>query len=139
LIQISVVPTNLVDDYWDIALPLFSKSFEYTSTKVLPEDVYSDIMKGNQTLWIVFEEETFHVIGAFTIRVKNYPGGNALSGEHLGGERLSEWADLLFDTMERYARDLGIKNLELIGRRGWEKILKPKGWIANLVIFEKEI
>lgn len=107
--------------------------------KISPEDVYEDIMRGNQSLWLVFEDDPFQVIGAFTIRVKSYPAGAALAGEHLGGERLSEWADQLFQIMEQYARDLNISHLELIGRRGWEKILRPKGWNANLVIFEKEI
>jgi hypothetical protein len=139
VIKISAVPPEMVDDYWDVAFRLFSKSFEYSSMKISPEDVYEDVMRGNQSLWLVFEEEPFEVIGAFTIRVKTYPAGAALAGEHLGGERLAEWADQLFQIMEQYARDLGIKHLELVGRRGWEKILKPKGWKANLVIFEKEI
>jgi hypothetical protein len=139
VIKISAVPPEMVADYWDVAFQLFSKSFEYSALKISPEDVYEDVMRGNQSLWLVFEDEPFLVIGAFTIRVKSYPAGHALAGEHLGGERLSEWADQLFQIMEQYARDLNISHLELIGRRGWEKILKPKGWKANLVIFEKEI
>lgn len=139
MIKISAVPPDMVGDYWGLALPLLAKAFKYSSSKVDPEDVYEDLMKGNQSLWIVFEGTPINVIGAFTIRIKTYPAGAALCGEHLGGERLNEWADDLFEIMERYARDLGINNLELIGRRGWEKILKPKGWEAKLVIFEKEI
>lgn len=139
MIHISVVPPEVVDTFWDKALPLFSKAFKYASVKIDPEDVRQDVAVGNQTLWVVFEDTPDNMIGAFTIRVKSYPAGLALCGEHLGGERLDEWADNLFGVMEEYARDLGIKNLELIGRRGWEKILKPKGWKADLVIFEKEI
>lgn len=139
MIKISAVPPELVPDYWEIALPLFAKSFRYSSLKINEQDVYEDIMRGNQSLWIVFDESPVNTIGAFTIRVKNYPAGQTLCGEHLGGERLEDWADMLFEIMERYARDLGIKNLELIGRRGWEKILKPKGWEGKLVVFEKEI
>jgi len=139
LIKISAVPPEMVDDYWGLALPLLSKAFEYSAAKVDPQDVYEDLMNGNQSLWVVFEGTPINLVGAFTIRVKAYPAGQSLCGEHLGGERLNEWADQLFEIMESYANDLGIKNLELIGRRGWEKVLKPKGWKSNLVIFEKEI
>ena len=139
MIKISAVPADMVGDYWEKALPLFSKAFKYCAHKVYPSDVYDDIQKGDQTLWIVFEDLPSNMIGAFTIRVKSYPAGVSLCGEHLGGERLEEWADKLFEIMEVYAKDLGIKNLELIGRRGWEKILSPKGWSSKLVMFEKEI
>ena len=139
MIKISAVPPEMVDDYWGLALPLLSKAFEYSAAKVDPQDVYEDLMNGNQSLWVVFEGTPINLVGAFTIRVKAYPAGQSLCGEHLGGERLNEWADQLFEIMESYANDLGIKNLELIGRRGWEKVLKPKGWKSNLVIFEKEI
>lgn len=139
MIKISLVPPELVETYWGQALALFSKAFEYAAHKIEPQDVLDDCLNGDQTLWVVFDETPQNMLGAFTIRVKSYPAGTSLCGEHLGGERLDEWADRLFEIMENYARDLGIKNLELIGRRGWEKILKPKGWKSNLVIFEKEI
>ena len=139
MIHISVVPPEMVSAVWPQAVALLSKAFEYATMKVDPEDVYTDIMKGHQTLWVVFDDTDDSMIGAFTIRVKQYPVGQALCGEHLGGERLTEWSDNLFEIMESYARDLGITKLELIGRRGWEKILRPKGWKASLAIFEKEI
>lgn len=139
MIKISAVPPDMVDDYWGLALPLLSKAFEYSSHKIEPEDVYEDLMRGNQSLWVAYEGSAINLVGAFTIRIKLYPAGAALTGEHLGGERLDEWADELFEIMESYARDLKINNLELIGRRGWEKILKSRGWKSNLVIFEKEI
>lgn len=139
MIKISAVPQELIADYWGLALPHLSKAFKYSSNKVSAEDVYDDLIRGHQSLWVVFEGTPINLIGAFTIRVKSYPAGMALAGEHLGGERLNEWAEDLFQTMESYARDLGIHNLELVGRRGWEKILKPRGWNSNLVIFEKEI
>lgn len=129
----------MVGDYWNPALQLFSKAFKYCAHKIDPEDVHDDIMRGDQTLWIVYEDMPSNMIGAFTIRVKSYPAGVSLCGEHLGGERLDEWADQLFEIMERYAKDLGIHNLELIGRRGWEKILKSRGWDSKLALFEKEI
>jgi hypothetical protein len=118
---------------------LFSKAFDYAMGKVEPEDVYNDIMSGRQTLWVVFDDATEKMIGSFTIRVKEYKSHSALCGEHLGGERLDEWADNLFEIMESYARDLGIHKLELMGRRGWERTLRPKGWKPTLAIFEKEI
>jgi len=139
LIKISAVPPDMVDDYWGLALPLLSKAFEYSCHKIDSQDVYEDLMRGYQSLWIAFEGTPVNLVGAFTIRVKSYPAGDALAGEHLGGERLDEWADQLFEVMELYAKDLNIKNLELIGRRGWEKILKSRGWKSNLVIFEKEV
>ena len=139
MIKISAVPPDMVDDYWGLALPLLSKAFEYSCHKIDSQDVYEDLMRGYQSLWIAFEGTPVNLVGAFTIRVKSYPAGDALAGEHLGGERLDEWADQLFEVMELYAKDLNIKNLELIGRRGWEKILKSRGWKSNLVIFEKEV
>lgn len=139
MIKINLVPPEVIDNYWGKALELLSKAFEYSSMRVNPESVRDDCMSGDQSLWIVYEDTTDNIIGAFTIRIKSYDAGSTLCGEHLGGERLEEWADRLFEIMEDYAHDYQINKLELIGRRGWEKILKPKGWTSNVVIFEKEI
>jgi hypothetical protein len=139
VIKISAVPVDLVNQYWGHVLPILSKAFNYASMKISEQDVYTDIMNGDQTLWVAFDGTPLNLVGAFTVRVKNYPAGKALCGEHLGGERLNEWADELFDTMESYANHLGINRLELIGRRGWEKLLRSKGWKANTIVYEKEI
>jgi len=139
VIKISAVPVELVDQYWSHVLPMLSKAFDYASMKVDEQDVYTDIMSGDQTLWVAFEGTPLNLVGAFTVRVKSFPAGKALCGEHLGGDRLNEWVDELFNTMEGYAIHLGITRLELIGRRGWEKLLKSKGWKANTIVYEKEI
>ena len=139
MIKISAVPPEMVDDYWDVALPLLAKSFEYVAYKTTPEDVYEDIMTGRQSLWVAFEDDTLRIIGAYTVRIKTYPMGATASCEHLGGERMDEWAEEMSNVMERYIRDIGIEHMEIVGRRGWEKFLKPRGWSSDLVVFRKDI
>lgn len=139
MIKISAIPPDMVDDYWDVVVPLLEKSFEYVAYKTTAEDLYDEIKSGHQSLWVAFEEDSLRIIGAYTIRIKTYPNGATASCEHLGGERMDEWADQMSNVMERYVRDIGIEHMEIIGRRGWKKFLEPKGWGSDLVLYRKDV
>jgi hypothetical protein len=139
VIQISLVPQESISLFWDDACQHFERSFNYSPIFVDKDELLVDCLNGDLTLWVVYDETPDQMIGAFTVRIKKYPGGTVLSGEHLGGSRLDEWADQLFDMMDQYAKLYNVSALELIGRRGWEKILKPRGWTADLVTFHRKV
>jgi len=58
---------------------------------------------------------------ALVTRINEYPRLKALSWWLIGGDDLSEVLAFL-PLLERWARELGCRRMEGVGRRGWERV-----------------
>ena len=47
------------------------------------------------------------------------------------------WRDAMLQTLEKWAIDNSCDGMEMTGRKGFEKILKPHGWTPEYAVFEK--
>lgn len=135
----TLVPAEHVPHYWDSAFRLLKKAFTHAPVPVREEDVLMDCLNGNQTLWLIYEGHPLNIIAAVTVRVKQYPTTKSVCSEHLGGERAEEWIDLLEETITSYGKTIGATSIEVIGRQGWWKHLKNRGWDTGMVMYHKEI
>lgn len=93
---------------------------------------------GRRQLWVVRDEDGAVVLAPVTEIVKNDATGKVrLVCAEVGGERLGEALPLL-ETIERWAkREHGATESDLIGRRGWDRLLKPRGYQLAAQIFRK--
>lgn len=135
----TLVPAEHVPHYWDSACNLLKKAFTHAPVPVREEDVLMDCLNGSQTLWLIYEGNPLNMIAAVTVRVKQYPTAKSVCSEHLGGERAEEWIDLLEETITSYGKIIGATSIEVIGRQGWWRHLKNRGWDTGMVMYHKEI
>lgn len=98
--------------------------------------IVQEILNGDQHLWVVLDEDS-KVISALTTKFVSYPGKLLLAGQFLGGEKIMRWRALMLETLERWAIDNNCDGMEMTGRRGFERVLRPHGWTPEYTVFEK--
>lgn len=106
---------------------MLEKALEDSRGRVDVIEVYIDLMKNDQTLWLALSEDN-EIIGCCTVRIIQYATFNACNLENIAGENMEEWIWEGFEVLSRYARDMKCQRLEGQGRPGWERFLKREGW-----------
>jgi hypothetical protein len=104
------------------------------------ENIITQCAAGRRQLWIVQDETGRVVLTPITEVVRNdATGAVRLVCCEVGGERLQECLPLL-DVMEQWAKEVhGATESELVGRRGWERLLKPHAYELAAQIYRKRL
>tara|TARA_R110000824_G_scaffold54853_1_gene151328 strand:+ start:642 stop:1073 length:432 start_codon:yes stop_codon:yes gene_type:complete len=135
-VEVSLVDPDYLHLIWDEASLVLDRSTGTAHGRYSLDHIEHEIMIGEQHLWIVFDDDK-KVISALTTKFVSYPGKRLLAGQFLGGERIMRWRDSMLETLERWAVDNNCDGMEMTGRRGFERILKPHGWTPEYTVFEK--
>tara|TARA_R100000963_G_C4644883_1_gene108893 strand:+ start:1052 stop:1483 length:432 start_codon:yes stop_codon:yes gene_type:complete len=123
---------------------LLEKALEYTEGEYLLEDIYTELLNGNLTLWLGCSPEEKKIIFAATTTILRYPRYNSLLILHIGSEnnkfiRHIEdfWKE---DTpLTDYIKQNNIKKIEILGRNGWLKALNKVGFKRSYTALTKKI
>jgi len=135
-VEVSLVDPDYLYLIWDETSSVLDRSIGTAHGRYSLDHIAHEIMTGEQHLWVVFDDDK-KVISALTTKFVSYPGKRLLAGQFLGGERIMRWRDSMLETLERWAVDNNCDGMEMTGRRGFERILKPHGWTPEYTVFEK--
>lgn len=102
--------------------------------RISADTVLQGLTSRTHLLWLVSRGD--ELAAAFTTRVAQYPLKSMLVIECLGGSRLKEWAARTTETLQNFAKDYGLDGIEMFGRDGWVRALKPYGWKHSMVVCE---
>jgi hypothetical protein len=56
-----------------------------------------------------------------------------------GGERMEQWLPDILQALKDHARHNGCSSVEVFGRKGWERVLKPHGYTHTYTTLELEL
>lgn len=136
--KISLVPKEEVIHVWGTVEKLLERAVAYSNGRFDTVDLYMDILKGDQTLWIAFDEDR-KIHAAATMRVVQYPGMKVLRIESLAGGKMAEWVADAHTTASRYGKESGCSRIEAFGRKGWQRVFAKFGGKPFAVQYELEI
>ena len=134
--EVSLVDPKYLYLILDETLATLGKSVGTAHGRYSMGHIVQEILNGDQHLWVVLDEDS-KVISALTTKFVSYPGKLLLAGQFLGGEKIMRWRALMLETLERWAIDNNCDGMEMTGRRGFEKVLRPHGWTPEYTVFEK--
>jgi len=98
-------------------------------------DIIQRVIDKVSDLWVSVDSETDEIVGCFVIGAAAYPQATGIMSEALGGQ--FEFSDM-FPIVEEYYKKLGYAFVELTGRKGWEKKLKPLGYeLTSITVYKK--
>jgi hypothetical protein len=81
--------------------------------------VKQDLEAGDSQLWTIWRGE--QIEAAWTTRIQTDPDGSIYCLAWMcAGDNVSDWIHLS-QAMEDWARDLGCKDVRVVGRPGWKK------------------
>ena len=101
---------------------------------VQTEDVVDRIINRQSDLW-VSTDESGDIVGCFVIGAAPYPRSKGIYTEALAGKLI--FMDFI-PKVENFYKQFGYEFSEIIGRKGWERRLKPLGYnFSNITIYKR--
>jgi hypothetical protein len=135
---VSLIPFG----YLHAALPQLShqlqKSEFWTNGRASVDDIIRFLYDGQMQLWLAHIDGQ-QVLGYVITEIKEYPRCKMLVMQYCAGDigSLEDVGDLVFETLERYAKDTGCSGIEFFGRPGWTPHAKKHGCTVQTVVYEK--
>jgi hypothetical protein len=135
---VSLVPFG----YLHAVLPQLSaqlqKSEFWTNGRASVDDIIRFLYNGHMQLWIAHVDGQ-QFLGYVITEIKEYPRCKMLVMQYCAGDTgsLEDVGDLVFETLERYAKDAGCSGIEFFGRPGWTPHAKKHGCTVQTVVYEK--
>ena len=138
-LEISLVPNGHISATIPGLLPYLAKSEEWTRGRSKVDDLLRFLLNGQMQLWVVFSQEENRIFGHVITEVKTYPQCKMLVVQYCAGEEnhMQYCEDEMYNLLDRFAKDAGCSGIELIGRPGWGKHVKKRGYEVQSVMYQK--
>lgn len=112
----------------------------HSDGKFSPEHVVDQCAKGHMQMWLAVREDdaSTDYLAALVTELVDYPGRKVLSIPFLAGSEMASWLHL-YPQIEDWAKEQGCGEVEIIGRKGWERVAGPLGFAYSYTTLAKEI
>ena len=121
---------NGFTEEWERSKPFLIDALGFTGSHSI-DDVLEEVKDGSAVFYPVRD-------GAAVFRLGDYPQKKVLLIWLYGGEMASNIKGVL-DAAEFHAEELECTELMIVGRRGWERVLKPHGFVHQGVLLTKDV
>ena len=132
--MITPIPSYYTTVIWPKVRQLLIPAIEGVDSGFKEEDILKRLQVANMQLWVVNEYEA-----AAVTQVQQYPQFKSALIVALGGENMNEWLDEFIETVEKWASEIGCAYMEEYGRKGWERVGKPRGWEPLYTVMRKAV
>jgi hypothetical protein len=125
--EICAVPRELVPRFWPMVRQWVAASLEHSVMHELHSDeVYWSCYEGSYLLLVM--RSSGQVRGCAVLAKSTDPQGRPYLGLICcGGERVEEWLSVLVAACKLVALEHGAREIVVMGRPGWQRLLKPHG------------
>jgi flagellin-specific chaperone FliS len=97
-------------------------------------DLVNKVMQGQSDMWLSVDSNG-KTKGCFLVAVAQYPKSVGIFSEATAGKFNF---DDMFPKVEQFYKELGYQFVEISGRKGWERVLKPMGYqVKNITIVKR--
>lgn len=133
----TAVPRTEVKQVWSIAAPLLAPAVALSNGRISLSSIFDWLTDSRYILWLAYENPT-EIRAAFVTREAHYPCRKMLTIDIAGGSEMHGWVSEADRVFRAYARDAGLDGVEIYGRAGWVRALKPLGWTGGTVLVETD-
>lgn len=129
-----LLETGAINNLWPTIENLLTR---VTDEKVGVSDVYDFVIDGRWMLWVCQIPDTLEITSVLVTEFIHYPQVCNLRVVFLSGDD-EDWAYGIA-VFEDFARINGCHEVEILGRKGWERVLRDKGFSLNHITLSKRI
>ena len=122
---------NGFTEAWERSKPFLANALEHSGNEYTVDDVLKEIEDDHAIFYPTKK-------GASVFRIALYPQKRMLRIWLAGGDMGSS-IDSILEAAEYHAAEHECDGIEVLGRRGWEKVLKPYGYEHKRVMLIKEL
>jgi hypothetical protein len=118
---------------WHDVAPFLERALKYAHFKYLLDDIYKAIQKNDMQLWLAYTDEG--MCACFVTNVLEFPQERTLEIVFCGGKNMRVWVADVWKVISDFGRISHCKACEVIGRRGWKRVLTKFGFKEVQTIF----
>lgn len=134
LTQIPMTDKDLIPDR---AIQDIMDAMEHGHNERTLKQIIDSIEDGSSQIWIKFSDAMAHECTVVT-EIQDFPNCRSCIVNYLGGDNaLGHMADV--GAIEEWAKFNGCSDMRLIGRKGWERVMKTHGYENQYTIMLKEL
>jgi len=136
------IPSSNLDDVWSLVKKDISEALSYSGNHTDAQFVYDTIKQSKMQLWVVWDKEKeatidkyYGVVVTEIIKRKLIQSCNIFI---VTGRHRQKWQHLI-SVLEDFAIENDCTNMELIARKGWQRIMEQFDYKPTHVVLEKKI
>ena len=136
------IPSSNLEDVWSLVKKDISEALSYSGNHTDAQFVYDCIKESKMQLWVVWDkdkpttlEKYYGVVVTEIIKRKLIQSCNIFI---VTGKHRQKWQHLI-SVLEDFATDNDCTNMELIARKGWQRIMEQFDYKQTHVVLEKQI
>lgn len=122
--------------FWPEAEPFLRPAVHHTDPEAYLQLIHSRIVGAVNQLWRISDEEG--ISKGYAVTELYTAGHQVIAQIHMGAGKLEDFLEQL-DSFEYWAREQGAQTIQIIGRKGWEKIMKPFGFNHDYTSLTKRV
>ena len=136
------IPSSNLDDVWSLVKKDISDALSYSGDHTDSQFVYDCIKEKKMQLWVVWDkdkpttvEKYYGVVVTEIVKRKLIQSCNIFI---VTGKHRQKWQHLI-SVLEDFAIENNCTNMELIARKGWQRIMEQFDYKQTHVVLEKPI
>lgn len=128
---------NDLDFYWGFVSEYLESALEHTDGEISLKDIHSDIVNRERQLWIIKRDACY--IAAIVTQIYSYNSGIKIGEITIAGGKEHRLWDHFTDVVGEWFKDQGCKFIDIIGRPGWQRLYKDRGFKTAYVQLRKKL
>ena len=136
------IPSSNLDDVWSLVKKDISEALSYSGNHTDAQFVYDTIKQSKMQLWVVWDKDKeatidkyYGVVVTEIVKRKLIQSCNIFI---VTGRHRQKWQHLI-SVLEDFALKNDCTNMELIARKGWQRIMEQFDYKQTHVVLEKQI
>jgi hypothetical protein len=136
------IPSSNLDDVWSLVKKDISEALSYSGNHTDAQFVYDTLKEDKMQLWVVWDkdkpttlEKYYGVVVTEIVKRKLIQSCNIFI---VTGRHRQQWQHLI-SVLEDFAIENNCTNMELIARKGWQRIMEQFDYKQTHVVLEKPI
>lgn len=136
------IPSSNLDDVWSLVKKDISDALSYSGNHTDAQFVYDCIKEKKMQLWVVWDKDKkttidkyYGVVVTEIVKRKLIQSCNIFI---VTGRHRQQWQHLI-SVLEDFAIKNNCTNMELIARKGWQRIMEQFDYKQTHVVLEKQI
>jgi hypothetical protein len=136
------IPSSNLDDVWSLVKKDISDALSYSGNHTDAQFVYETVKQNKMQLWVIWDKDKeatidkyYGVVVTEIVKRKLIQSCNIFI---VTGRHRQKWQHLI-SVLEDFAVENNCTNMELIARKGWQRIMEQFDYKQTHVVLEKQI
>lgn len=122
MMEIKQIDRDCVDVFWDKVKNWIQKVVVQSHGRHTLDSTYKLLKQGAMTMFLILENKK--ICAAYVVQKVFYPAKTVLGILFCGGSKVIKYVRDIEIFFIEYAKKLKCDDLEIIGRKGWDKVIK---------------